>query len=282
MCYFHLSIVVSSQLSTLRTNAVGSGGRQFWIHSIHIRELSSIFFHFFQFYLIFRKEGGHYGFTASISDQDNEKLVVGNPMQRTHVWDKVRVRKKNLLETFRYQYKHYLFHTLIWPIIGREKATHLPAAVSEKSILEMCSKLQVPFILLCSFVTIVFLEGPWHHEGPLKGKETGWWDFIWFLVASLSKLKMASACWRDGGARRHVFHGALKPKDVQMASCRGYLNGRSQGDPKGLLLEVGAQRAPRLLVFSLFVLQLHCLFVASGVCVVWFVLNCIDDVAVTL
>ena len=114
MCCFHLSIVVSSQLSTLRTEAVGSGGRQFWIHIIHSRELSSIFFHFFQFYLIFRKEGGHYGFTASISDQDNEKLVVGNPMQRTHVWDKVRVRKKNLLETFRYQYKHYLFHTQPW------------------------------------------------------------------------------------------------------------------------------------------------------------------------
>ena len=45
-------------------------------------------------HLIFRKEGGHYGFTASISDQDNEKLVVGNPLQRTHVWDKARVRKK--------------------------------------------------------------------------------------------------------------------------------------------------------------------------------------------
>ena len=40
---------------------------------------------------IVRKEGGHYGFTASISE-NGEKLVVGNPMQRTHVWDPVKVR----------------------------------------------------------------------------------------------------------------------------------------------------------------------------------------------
>ena len=62
--------------------------------TVSISENLHPLFPFFLFYLIFRKEGGHYGFTASISDQDNEKLVVGNPMQRTHVWDKVRVRKK--------------------------------------------------------------------------------------------------------------------------------------------------------------------------------------------
>lgn len=124
----------------------------------------------FQFYLIFRKEGGHYGFTASISDQDNEKLVVGNPLQRTYVWDKARVRKT----TFSKRLDINTNSTFSTPTIGRVKATHFPAAVSEKSILEMCSKLQVSIIPLCSFYTIVFLSGPYHHEGPLKGKETGW------------------------------------------------------------------------------------------------------------
>merc|ERR1719264_1278940 len=34
----------------------------------------------------FRKGGGNYGFTAAISD-DNQKLVAGNPTQRTYVWE---------------------------------------------------------------------------------------------------------------------------------------------------------------------------------------------------
>ena len=116
--------------------------------------------------------------------------------------------------------------TLIWPIIGRTKATHFPAAVSEKSILEMCSKLQVSIIPLCSFYTNVFLSGPYHHEGRLKEKDTGWWAFIWFLMVSLSKLKMASASSRDAGVLWHVFQGALKPKDLQLphAYMHIYLN----------------------------------------------------------
>merc|ERR1719239_9564 len=77
----------------------------------------------------FRKEGGHYGFTASISDQDNDKLVVGNPMQRTHVWDKVR-RK------------------------GDAFACGSVGEVNPGNVFKA--------------------PGPWHHEGPLKGKETGW------------------------------------------------------------------------------------------------------------
>ena len=40
---------------------------------------------------IVRKEGGQYGFTASISD-NGQKLVVGNPTQKTHVWDPVKVQ----------------------------------------------------------------------------------------------------------------------------------------------------------------------------------------------
>jgi len=33
----------------------------------------------------FRKAGGHYGFTASISE-DDQRLVVGNPVQRNYIW----------------------------------------------------------------------------------------------------------------------------------------------------------------------------------------------------
>ena len=38
----------------------------------------------------FRKSGGIYGFTAAISD-DNQKLVAGNPTQRTYVWEQVKI-----------------------------------------------------------------------------------------------------------------------------------------------------------------------------------------------
>ena len=34
--------------------------------------------------VLYRKAGGHYGFTASISE-DDQRLVVGNPVQRNFV-----------------------------------------------------------------------------------------------------------------------------------------------------------------------------------------------------
>jgi len=41
----------------------------------------------------FRKGGGNYGFTAAISD-DNQKLVAGNPTQRTYVWEQATLSSK--------------------------------------------------------------------------------------------------------------------------------------------------------------------------------------------
>ena len=38
--------------------------------------------------VLYRKAGGHYGFTASISE-DDQRLVVGNPVQRNYVWVKL-------------------------------------------------------------------------------------------------------------------------------------------------------------------------------------------------
>ena len=35
-----------------------------------------------------RKAGGSYGFTASISE-DDQRLVVGNPVQRNYIWVKL-------------------------------------------------------------------------------------------------------------------------------------------------------------------------------------------------
>ena len=36
--------------------------------------------------VLYRKAGGHYGFTASISE-DDQRLVVGNPLQRNYYYD---------------------------------------------------------------------------------------------------------------------------------------------------------------------------------------------------
>ena len=66
---------------------IGSSGRQYLIKVTSAVILKEVWpqFNNANIRVVRRKEGGQYGFTAAIA-ADEQKLVVGNPMQRSYVY----------------------------------------------------------------------------------------------------------------------------------------------------------------------------------------------------
>ena len=81
------SAIQTSNKTCMAHMDIGSSGRQYLIKVTSAVILKEVWpqFNNANIWVVRRKEGGQYGFTAAIS-ADEQKLVVGNPMQRSYVY----------------------------------------------------------------------------------------------------------------------------------------------------------------------------------------------------
>ena len=81
------SAIQTSNKTCMAHMDIGSSGRQYLIKVTSAVILKEVWpqFNNANIWVVRRKEGGQYGFTAAIA-ADEQKLVVGNPMQRSYVY----------------------------------------------------------------------------------------------------------------------------------------------------------------------------------------------------
>ena len=81
------SAIQTSNKTCIAHMDIGSSGSQYLIKVTFAAILNEVWpqFNNANIWVVRRKEGGQYGFTAAIA-ADEQKLVVGNPMQRSYVY----------------------------------------------------------------------------------------------------------------------------------------------------------------------------------------------------
>ena len=81
------SAIQTSNKTCMAHMDIGSSGTQYFIKVTSAAILKEVWpkFNNANIWVVRRKEGGQYGFTAAIA-ADEQKLVVGNPMQRSYVY----------------------------------------------------------------------------------------------------------------------------------------------------------------------------------------------------